>query len=833
VLVDHVATRGLAQVEAELRRRPGRLETLRRLEGRSEVHACDQATSSFLDAYVAQLRAARDALERQAQPELVERARGQLFASEARMRAFLESYGLEAGRPLPPEPGTPRARRLDDLRTAATRLFEAKARLSEAPEALRAEAEVELEAVLAEVSEAHPILAGLAHGESELLESLTKFSAPVTLRRVLHERIDNARALRAELEASPERVWELAPVVGGWLHDQGIPPDDLRAVLARDLVREQVGWTASSRGYVTATALGMMAVGLAAGGPIGAGVAAAGLGLDAADFALFARGYGFHAAAGRVDIAPSRQLTGVATSRGELAFEAALAVAGAAGFLASDLRHLAGLRRSGAPRAAAFFEALARSEGDARAAAVHEVFRERGLLGRLEDLSEDAARWAAQHPARLGARLSDNADAVLAGPGPVGVDTLRRRLETLDRLPDGLQRSVDAQTLDALSAYPTGALRGIDAEGLAAFARAERALGAEAARALVTDLGFRNLAALEGKIDLSRLRPAGDGRVVLDDAMIIRGDALGRRAGTEAFAPITERLERFREARDATGISTPPVTETFLRDLDDVAGQIAGGKAIPDSRFRKLTKGIGVSNADARRIAEAMRRASVKLSQEAHDLARRAPELAPALRRLEAAPIPGPLKKKALDMMQRTLEAPAGTFDMRNIADTFHAALDPKRLRAAVEEVGHALRAVQKGDVKRGTKVWLGLKPGETVELAPGVKVSLPKIPPNASGYVTDIDVLYVARDDVVQTVEVKRGDRALMKAVNDRGAQYLDKLENWRLAGEQIGQVRRTDIAFVEPRTGALDQMTNHPKLGLLRTALEDRTIRVRENDW
>jgi hypothetical protein len=340
VLIDWVAAQGLAEVEAELKRRPQNIERLSRLEGRSEVHTCDEAKTAFLDAYVARLRTARDALQRQVQPELLERAHGQLFASEARMRAFIASYGLEPGRPLPPEPGTSRALRLESLQSAATRLFEAKTRLDEAPESLRAEAELELEAVLADVSEAHPILAGLAHGESELLESLTKFSAPVTLRRVLHERIENAQNLRAELEASPERVWELAPVVGGWLYDQGFPPDDLRAVLARDLVREHVGWTASSRGYVTATSLGLMAAGLAAGGPIGAGVAAAGLGLDAADFALFARGYGFHAAAGRVDVAPSRQLTGVATSRGELAFEAA--VAGAAGGLASDLRPSSG-----------------------------------------------------------------------------------------------------------------------------------------------------------------------------------------------------------------------------------------------------------------------------------------------------------------------------------------------------------------------------------------------------------------------------------------------------------------------------------------------------------
>jgi hypothetical protein len=84
-----------------------------------------------------------------------------------------------------------------------------------------------------------------------------------------------------------------------------------------------------------------MAVGLAAGGPDGGWVrdrrARAGRGRRRA---LRPGATGFTRPPVASTSPPSRQLTGVATSRGELAFEAA--VAGAAGGLASDLRPSSG-----------------------------------------------------------------------------------------------------------------------------------------------------------------------------------------------------------------------------------------------------------------------------------------------------------------------------------------------------------------------------------------------------------------------------------------------------------------------------------------------------------
>ena len=312
LLFNEVARVGLAEMERKARSFEDHIPYLNRHRS-GGPHPCDTATVEFEKAYLQSLRQQQGEVTAALQPSLVAMAESSLLESEARMQEFRRHYGVQPGARLPPPAGSVYAQRQESLRADAGRLLEAHQRLTQAktPDERQARWR-EFVAVHAEVSEQHPMLSGMTPGQDlTLLESLTKYSSPVTLRRALTERIINAQNLRNELRARPEIVWEMEPLVEGLIDHLGLAKDDPTAVLARDKVRQQLDRDRTTRTLLSVASVGLVATGMVLGGPVGWGLGAAAAATDAADFGIFAQRFALHSAANRIDVDPHRNLSDV------------------------------------------------------------------------------------------------------------------------------------------------------------------------------------------------------------------------------------------------------------------------------------------------------------------------------------------------------------------------------------------------------------------------------------------------------------------------------------------------------------------------------------------
>ncbi len=826
-LLAEVARRGLAETERSVAQHEAGLPWLNRHEG--EQHPCDGATVAFAKAYLGRLRARQKVVRAEMTPHLVALATASINESEARIRGFASHYGVEMGDRVPPPAGSTAAERQASLQSASRRLLAAHEALTDASDP-RSEQEKHLafELLHAELSLEHSMLSGFGPGANlDLLVSLTKASAPRTLQRVLAEHLVNAAALKQKVEDDPQVVWQMAPLVEGLLNARGLPKGHPDRLVARESIAEELGGPDTQRSFISLISLGLVAAGVVVQGPIGLGLAAAGAVLDLADFAIFASRHALHETANRVDLDPRRNLSAVPTSRGELVFESLILSVSVAGFAGSELSRLT--QAADAHAGSRFLGAVGREHGEATRLAVYAVLEEHGLLGDLHRLSDGAADFAAQHPGRFAALVAENPRALFGSESELGRSLLESRMTRLLALGEDGRRALRPRELDALIDFPPELLLHLDAPQARGIVELVQRVGTEQGEALARAFGPKNVAPLVRHLDPARLRLDGS-RVTVDGRLSLHPQELAPLAHKGELPNLLARLERLQDA-ELGALGNATLNRDQLKGMEEAARKLAANEPLSEKTLRTLAGSIGADPVVLRQVIERMAHVDQKLSAEAAQLVEAAPALRSALLHLESlTEIPDALKVRVLSTLERAVGPNRSSFDLENLSTHVFEALKsgPRRLETAIDELEHGLRVAEKpGEIMEGSRVWLGLKPGEGAQLSDGVKVELP---PPEKGKLQDIDVLYLRPDGTVQAVEVKRQDVTLAEALA-KDDEYLEKYRFWR-DKDNPGQRRAVAFAFSNPWTEALERAPRGRE-GTLGAWLEENAFEVREVNW
>ncbi len=828
-LLAEVARRGLAETERAVGQLEGGLPWLNAHEGRSEPHPCDQATVAFLRAYLTGLRARQGPVRAEMTPRLVACATASIDQSEARIRGFAAHYGVEPGDRLPPPVGTTAAERQASLMSASRRLLAAHEALKDASDP-RSEQErlLSFHILHAELCTEHPMLLGFGPGANlDLLDSLTRESAPRTLQRVLREHIANAEALRKRIADDPQVVWQMAPLVEGVLNARGLPRRHPDRLVAEATVAEELGKTDTHRTFISLVSLGLVGAGLIVTGPVGVGLGLAGVTLDVLDFALFLDRYGLHDSAKRIDLDPQRSLSSVPTSRGELVFESLILGLSIAGFSGSELSRLT--RLSDAHAAGAFLSAVGRQHGEGTRLAVFAVLEEYGLLGDIHRLSDEAAALAAQNPGRFAALVAENPGALFGSEAVLGRSVLESRMTRLLALGEDGRRALRPGELDALLGFSPEVLLHLDAAQARALVELGRKLGPAEAEVLAKALGPANVEPVLRHLDPTRLRLDGE-RVLVDGRLSLHPRELAGLARDVEFPNLLARLEALESAQGG-GLGAATLNRSQIAAMEEAARKLAAKEPLSENKLRALAGSIGVEPVALRQVIERMAKVDQKLSAEAARLVESAPVLRPALLQLESlTDIPDALRTRVLGALTRAVGPHRSRFDAENLAAHVFQALKsgPRRLETALDELEHGLRVAEKpGELMKGSRIWLGLEAGGQARLTGDVTVHLP---PAQKGKIQDIDVLYLRPDGTVQAVEVKRQDVTLAEKLA-KEKDYMDKYKAWRDT-DNPGEQRAVAFAFSNPSTEALDKVPSGQAL-TLRALLEKADFELREGGW
>lgn len=654
------------------------------------------------------------------------------------------------------------------------------------------------------IAEAHPILARFELGVSSIdlmdiaCDSETRLVAghavetprPLdTPTRAMLDAADAAIAdMRERLVHDPAAVWKLPTVVDATLIAHGVPADGMVAAHARDIVRTT---HRDERLWQTFMSIASVTLGVAAALPSGgtslglsAGAAAS---IDAYQLYLSVEAYRFTADTWAAELSNQRPtpigvlidglgaaagFSGGLTAAAKTAFVRRIAHTDSIGDAARGLE-----MRLGRDSAAALFAKVGENEAaELYASVAPEVWSALALI-------DDGA--AARALDVLGTERFVEWAQVM---GATGFASAVRRVEPAV-WPHLLSTPIEPADLVAALALGDG---------------------------LVTELApllkGRGLAELSRAVDGAPVASVGGGFVTVHGHLRFHANQVTMKAKAGTLDVMARRWSAL-EAKAPEVTMIAQVTERDLDDLTEFVKQTSADKPIHDKQLQRIADRIGHPARDVRRLVR--NAAGFRFSARAAALEKLAPELADGLAALESSRIAEALRDRALALLEDALDAKGATIARGHLGawleDAVHAGrgLD-QGMAPRLEELAFAVEVVEGGRAAKDSTVYLGIRSGESVVLAPGgARLELPAVDPNMKGTLQDLDVVFLDKDGVVQVVEVKRSDEALWHALenSDRG-RYLYKFVQLRAQRSDLDAALEIRFGLRQSETGALDRM-------------------------